>query len=116
MNWLQQLAAKGARPRASHERMLRIGAAHQIEMMNLIKSGRKPKKIGLNHSFEGLQFDDSAPQPNQCCMGSIVRAQFGKDVFDLALDSFFADCELRTNFLVAISLSNQAKNPDFCRR
>jgi hypothetical protein len=52
MNCLQQLAAKEARPRASHERMLRIGAAHQIEMMNLLKSGRKPKKVGLNHYFE----------------------------------------------------------------
>jgi len=52
MNCLQQLAAKEARPQASHERMLRIGAAHQIEMMNLLKSGRKPKKVGLNHYFE----------------------------------------------------------------
>src|SRR5580765_227573 len=108
MNCLQQLAAKGARHRASHARMLRIDAAHQIEMMNLLKFGRKPKKIGWNHSFEGLEFDDSALQPDHGGMSSIVGVQFGKDASNLALDSFFADCELRTNFLVAISLRNQA--------
>jgi hypothetical protein len=76
MNCLQQLAAKAARPLASRERMLRIGVAHQIEMMNLLKSGRKPRKVGLNHSFEGSEFDDSASQPDHGGMGSIIRVQF----------------------------------------
>jgi hypothetical protein len=60
MNCLQQLAAKGARPRASHAQMMRIVCAHQVQIMNLPKLWRKPKKVGLNHSFEGSEFDDSA--------------------------------------------------------
>jgi hypothetical protein len=44
--------------------------------MNLPKLWRKPKKVGLNHSFEGSEFDDSAPQPDHGGMGSIIGAQF----------------------------------------
>jgi hypothetical protein len=76
MNRLQRLAAKGARPRASHARMLRISAAHEIEMMNLLESGRKPKKVGLNHSIGGSEFDDSALQTDHGGMSSIVGVQF----------------------------------------
>jgi hypothetical protein len=82
--------------------------------MYLPRRGRKLRKIGLNHSFEGLEFDDAAPQPDHGSMSSIVRVQFREDASDLALDSFFADGELRSNFLIAISLGNQTKNPDFC--
>ncbi len=76
MPCLRQLATEGGRPRASHERMLKIDAAHQIQIMNLPKPWRKPKKVGLNHSFEGSEFDDSALQPDHGGMSSIVRVQF----------------------------------------
>jgi hypothetical protein len=47
-------------------------------------------------------------------MGSVVGAQFGEDVPDLALDGFFADRELRCNLFVCIAFGNQTQPTDFC--
>jgi hypothetical protein len=41
MNCLQQLAVQGARPRASHVRMMRIVYAHQIQMIDLRRLNAK---------------------------------------------------------------------------
>jgi len=76
MNRQLQLAAKGARPRASHAQMMRIVCAHQIQIINLPRLWRKPRKAGPNHSFGGSEFDDAALQPNHGRMSSIVGVQF----------------------------------------
>ena len=76
MNRLLQLAAKGARPRASLARMMRRVCAHQFQIMHLPKLWRKPRKVGLDHSFGGSEFDDAALQPNHGSMSSVVGVQF----------------------------------------
>jgi len=76
MNCRQRLAGQGVRPRASHVRMMRIVYAQQVQMIDLRRLKGKPKKVGLNHSFEGSEFDDSALQPDHGGMSSIVGVQF----------------------------------------
>src|SRR5258706_10565696 len=51
-----------------------------------------PQKPGLGYpSFEGLQLDDSAFQPDSDRVGSIVRAKFREDVLDVSLNRFLGD-------------------------
>jgi hypothetical protein len=52
-----------------------------------------PQNPGLGYtSFEGgLQFDDSAFQPDGDCVGSVVRAKFREDVLDVSLNGFLGD-------------------------
>jgi hypothetical protein len=50
-------------------------------------------------------------------MGSVVSAQFGQNVSDLAFNGFFADQQLISNRFVSISLCDQTQNADFsCRQ
>jgi len=60
-----------------------------------------------------LKLDDSALQTDHRGVGSVVGAQFGEDVSDLALDGFFADRELRGNLFVSIPFGNQTQDTDF---
>ena len=39
----------------------------------------------------GLQFDDSAFQPDSDRVGSVVRTKFGEDVLDVSLNGFLSD-------------------------
>ena len=48
-------------------------------------------------------------------MGSVVGAQFGEDVSDLALYGFFADGELHGNLFVGIPFGDQPQHTHFCR-
>ena len=57
----------------------------------------KAPKECCRHSFELLEFDDSALQPYHGGVGSVVGAQFGEDVLDSAFDGFFSDRELIRN-------------------
>ena len=51
-----------------------------------------PQKPGLGYtSFEGLQLDDSAFQPDSDRVGSVVRAKFREDVLDVSLNRFLGD-------------------------
>src|SRR5215469_14054735 len=63
-----------------------------------------------------LQFYYSALQTDHGGLGSVVGAQFGEDVPDLAFDGFFADRELSGNFFVGVPAGNQFQDPDFRRR
>src|SRR5271154_5271640 len=62
-----------------------------------------------------LKFDDSALQTYHRGVGSVVGAQFGEDVSDLAFDGFFTDGKLSGNLLIGISFGNQAQDAHFCR-
>src|SRR5580700_10399734 len=74
-----------------------------------------PKRFVLTTLSSELRFDDSALQPDHRGVGSVVGAQFGEDVPDLALDGLFADRELSRNYLVGIARGNQIKDADFRR-
>jgi hypothetical protein len=75
-----------------------------------------PKGLVLTNRFRSeSNLDDSALQTDQCGVGSVVGAQFGEDVPDLALDGFFADGELRGNLLVGIPFGNQPQDTDLRR-
>src|SRR5690349_15897591 len=52
-----------------------------------------PQKPGLGYtSLEGgLQFDDSAFQPDCDCVGSVVCTKFREDAFDVSLNGFLGD-------------------------
>src|ERR1700735_98990 len=69
-----------------------------------------PKRFVLTTLSSELRFDDSALQPDHRGVGSVVGAQFGEDVPDLALDGLFADRELIRNFLVCMAGCNQIKD------
>jgi hypothetical protein len=65
---------------------------------------RNPKKqIEGTPLSRGLEVDNSAFQADGDGVRPVVGAQFGENIFDVALDGFFGDGELRTNFLVGIS-------------
>jgi hypothetical protein len=54
---------------------------------------RKPVRIPKNGGrdtplWRGLQFDDSALQPDRDGVGSVVSVKLGQDVPDVALDCF----------------------------
>jgi hypothetical protein len=55
-----------------------------------------------------LKLDDSALQPKHRGVSSVVGAQFGEDVSDLAFGGFFAAGELRGNLFIGIPFGNQA--------
>src|SRR5258707_851102 len=59
-----------------------------------------------------LNLDDSALHPDHRGMGTVVGAQFGEDVPDLALDSLFADRELCSNLIVGIPFGDQPQDTD----
>ena len=51
-----------------------------------------PQKPGSGYtSFEGLQFDDSAFQPDRDRVGSVVCTKFREDAFDVSLNGFLGD-------------------------
>ena len=72
-----------------------------------------PKRLVRNTLSSELKFDDSALQSYHRGVGSVVGAQFGEDVSDLALDSFFAQRKLRGNLFVGISARNQPQDLNF---
>jgi len=62
-----------------------------------------------------LKLDNSALHADHGGVSSVVGAQFGKDVPDLALDGLFADGELRGNLFVGIPLGDQTQDAHLCR-
>src|SRR6266403_549040 len=73
-----------------------------------------PQKPGSGYtSFEGLQFDDSALQPDGDCVGSVVRAKFREDVLDVSLNGFLGDGQFIGDQFVGVSGGNGSKNLDF---
>jgi hypothetical protein len=74
----------------------------------------KPSKgVRDNHPLSKLKLDDSALDADHGGVGSVVGAQFGEDIPDVALDGFFANRKLRGNPFVGIPFGNQAQDADF---
>ena len=71
------------------------------------KPSKGPSRITL---LSYLNLDDSALQTDHRGVGTVVGAQFGEDVPDLALDRFFADRKLRGNLFIGIPFRNQAQD------
>src|SRR5580692_13091140 len=59
-----------------------------------------PKRSRKKHSFESLEFDDAAFDPDHGGVGSVVRAQLGEDVLHSSLDGFLRNSELMRNLFV----------------
>ena len=70
---------------------------------------------GEQAAGQKLQLDDSSLQADHGGMGSIIRAQFGKDVLDSALHGFLSDRELIRNLLVRFASCDQSQHGDFSR-
>ena len=49
------------------------------------------KRLVQTTLWSELKFNDSALEADHGGVGPVIRAQFGEDVTDLALDGFFAD-------------------------
>ena len=71
-------------------------------------------RLGRVSSRWELQLDDPSLQSDHCGVGSIVGAQFRKDVLDSTLDGFLRDGELIRNLLVRIPGCDQSQHGDFC--
>src|ERR1700679_91814 len=63
--------------------------------------------------LRGLQFDDSALKSDGDSVGSVVRAQFREDVFDVTFDRLLGDRQLICDQFVCVSRGNQSENFDF---
>lgn len=66
-----------------------------------------PEVGKLVHPLEGLQFDDASLQCNRHRLGAIIGAELGEDVFDSALNRFFANREVSSNLLIRVSVRDQ---------
>ena len=78
------------------------------------RRGPNPQKLASPYtSFEGLQFDDSAFESDGHRVGSVVRAQFRKDVLDMALNGLLGDRQLICDQFVCVSRGDQSENFDF---
>src|SRR5258708_12156091 len=64
-------------------------------------------------SFERSELDDAALESDHGGVGSVLGAQFGEDVPDLALHRVLAGRELRGDLFVRIPLGNEAQDTDF---
>src|SRR5208283_523641 len=79
-----------------------------------IRAGSPKRLMRITLSSE-LKLYDSAPQTDHGGMGPVMRAQFGEDVPDLALDGLFANRELSSYLFVGIPFGNQPQDTDFRR-
>ena len=71
----------------------------------------KPLIVGVGDPiFRGLERDDAALYPNCDGMCSIVGAQLGENVRDVALDGCFPDTESVRDLFVGIPDCNQPQN------
>ena len=82
--------------------------------MRLSLPTESPKRLARITLLSELKFEDSALQTYHRGVGSVVGAQFGEDVSDLAFDGFFTDRKLRCNLLIGIPFGNQAQDAHFC--
>src|SRR6267142_6031593 len=96
--------------------MWRKVVAKQVEHRISQRQSKNPKRHARKTLLSELKFDNSALQTDHGRVRSIVGAQFRENVPDLALDSFFADRELRRNLFVSIPFGNQTQHSDFRRR
>ena len=102
--------------------------SRSLLVCDIREANRNPKKSCNRHSLESvdlrrarqgggeLQLDDSSLQSDHRGVGSIVGAQFRKDVLDSTLDGFLGDRELIRNLLVRIAGRDQSQHGDFRRR
>src|SRR6266403_3279371 len=74
-----------------------------------------PKGLVRITLTSALTCDASALQTYQRGVGSVVGAQFGEDVSDLAFDGFFTDRKMRGNLFIGIPFGTQAQAAHFCR-
>src|SRR5882724_3361981 len=101
--------APGA-PWANVENSLRIAAVWDGP-----DASRKPRKGAARCSFEALQLDDAALEPDHRGVGAVLGAELRQDVAHLALDGFLAERELLGDFLVGVALCDEAQHPDLRR-
>jgi hypothetical protein len=79
--------------------------------LSLFSRHRNPKKqIAWTPLSRGLEVDDPALQPDGNGMCPIVGAQLGENVLDVALDGFFRDGELGSDFFVCIPARDEPQN------
>ena len=62
-----------------------------------------------------LELNDSALQSEHNRVGSITRAQLGKDTFDMSFDRMFRNGELIRNEFVRVTAPDQRQHLDFPR-
>src|SRR6202045_5442214 len=95
--------------------MWRKVVAKQVEHRISPRQPKAPKGGRENTLLSELKLDDSALQTDHRGVSSVVGAQFGEDVSDLALDGFFTDGELRGNLFVGLPFANQTQDAHFSR-
>src|SRR5271154_5683642 len=65
------------------------------------------QKADSRDTFERSELDDPALEPDHRGVGSVLGAQFGEDVADLAFHRILAGRELRRDLFVGIAVGNK---------
>src|SRR5271170_2408348 len=73
------------------------------------------QKADSRDTFERSELDDPALEPNHGGVGSVLGAQFGEDVPDLALHGVLTGRDLRRDLFVGIPAGDETQDTDFRR-
>jgi hypothetical protein len=82
--------------------------------LTLFRTNRNPKKrIRQTPLSRGLEVDNSALQADGHSVRPIIGTQFGQNILDMPLHSFFRDGKLSGDLFVGVPARNEPQNLDF---
>src|ERR1700758_4739999 len=77
---------------------------HPVSSLTAVAAKQQPKKRIERTPLSGcLEIDDAALESDGDGVSAVVGAEFGENIFDMALHGLFGDGKLGCDFLVCIS-------------